>query len=215
MITKVFLVDDHALLRGGVRQMMAQQPNFEIVGEAPTAAAALELAPPLAPDLIIMDVHLPDLPGIEATRQILAKLPLTKILMFSGDPDRALVDEALEAGACGYICKQGAAEELMQAIQTVMAGRLYLSPELTAAILEDYRNKLVQDEEPAPLVLTPRESELLQLVAEGLRNKEIAVKLELSPKSIETYRARLMRKLSCGSTAEMVRYAIREKLITA
>jgi DNA-binding NarL/FixJ family response regulator len=215
MKTKIFLVDDHAMLRSGVRQAIAQQPDLEIVGEASTAAGALETAPPLAPDLIIMDVHLPDMQGTEATRQILVKLPTAKIVMFSGDSSRSLVDEALEAGASGYICKQGAAEELVRAIEMVMAGRLYLSPELTAAILEDYRKNLVEEEAPAGLTLSEREGQLLQLVAEGLRNKEIAVRLSLSPKSIETYRARLMRKLGCGSTAEMVRYAIREKLIIA
>ena len=215
MSLRILVVDDHAMLRGGVRQVIAQQPNFEIVGEASTGAAALEKIAGLAPDLIIMDVHLPDLPGIEVTRQILVRLPQTKIVMFSGDPDRALVDEALEAGACGYICKQGAAEELLAALETVIAGKLYLSPDLTAAILDDYRKNLIHDEAPAAPLLSDRESQLLLLVAEGLRNKEIAARLNLSPKSIETYRARLMRKLGCESTADLVRYAIREKLMTA
>jgi DNA-binding NarL/FixJ family response regulator len=192
---------------------MAQQPNLTVVGEASTGASALKLAAELAPDLIVMDIHLPDMNGIEVTRQMLGVLPLVKIVVFSGDADRSLVDGALQAGACGYIWKQSAVEELIQAIGIVMAGKLYLSPEVSAGILEDYRKGLVDEPAPSKPVLSEREKQILRLIAEGRRNKDMAVQLELSPKSIETYRARLMKKLGCSSTADVVRYAIREGII--
>jgi DNA-binding NarL/FixJ family response regulator len=168
----------------------------------------LRLAPELAPDLIVVDVHLPDMNGIEVTRQLLRRLPSVKVVVFSSDPARSLVDEALQAGASAYILKQTAAQELLQAIDLVMAGRLYLSPAVSADILADYRKSLTQ--EVSPPWLSDRDKLLLRLVAEGRRNKEIAAELALSSKSIEAYRSRLMKKLGCSSAAELVRYAIRE-----
>jgi len=141
-------------------------------------------------------------------------LPATEVIIFSGDPAGALVDEALQAGAGGFIFKQGSVDELIRAIHEVMAGKLCLSPELSAAIVADYQKNLVGDIEPPEPLLSGREKQLLRLISEGRRNKEIAMDMKLSPNSIETYRARLMKKILCRSTAELVRYAIREGIST-
>jgi DNA-binding NarL/FixJ family response regulator len=211
---KIFLVDDHGMLRNGLHHVIAARPNMEIVGEAPDGATALKLIAEVQPDLVIMDMHLPDMSGIDLTRQILAEWPAIKVNFFSGDADRSLVDEALEAGACGYVWKQGTADELMTAIETVMAGKLYLSPEVNAAVLQEYRNSLGKKETTSKVVPSEREKQLLTLIAAGQRNKEIAAHLKISPKSVEAYRSRLMKKLNCPSTAELVRYAIREKIVS-
>ncbi|HZR21017.1 MAG TPA: response regulator transcription factor [Verrucomicrobiae bacterium] len=212
---KVLLVDDHAVLRSGLRLAMAQYPNLKVVGEASTGATALEFMATSTPDLVVMDVHLPDMSGIEATRRALDMQPSTKVVVFSADEARSLVDEALEAGACGYICKQTSADEVVRAIEVVLSGKLYLSPGVSAGILEEYRRKLAEEPEPSKPVLSERDKKLLELVAQGCRNKEIAEHLALSMKSVEAYRSRLMKKLLCSSTAELVRYAIREGITAA
>lgn len=210
MEVKLLLVDDHPLMRQGVRQEVARQAHLTLVGEASTGAQALKLAGELTPDLALMDVHLPDLNGLEVTRRLLKVLPAVKVLIFSSDADRALVDEAIEAGACGFLWKSSALEELTRAIDLVMEGRLYLSPEVSAGILEDYRRRLVAEPAPSKPVLSERETQLLRLIAAGRRNKEIAAQLALSVKSIEAGRSRLMAKLGCASAADLVRYAVRE-----
>jgi DNA-binding NarL/FixJ family response regulator len=210
MNVKILLVDDHPMLRHGLRQAMTQQPRFTIVGEAAAGEPALKLAVELKPDLVVMDVHLPDMSGLEATRQILSALPATKVVIFSSDIAGAMVDEALQAGAGGYIFKQCSVEYLIHAIDEVMAGKLCLSPEVSASIVEDHQRRLVGETEPPKLALSEREKQLLRLIAEGKRNKEIATELKLSVNSIETYRSRLMKKIGCPSTAELVRFAIRE-----
>jgi two-component system, NarL family, response regulator NreC len=209
---KLLMVDDHPMLRHGMCQALAQQPHLTIVGEAASGGQALKLAAELSPDLVVMDIHLPDMDGIAVTRQILGARPETKIVIFSADTARGLVDEALQAGACGYILKSSAVEELIQAIDLVMTGRLYLSPQVSAGILEDYRKGLRDDAEGSQALLSPREKQLLRLVAQGRRNKEIAEQLSVSIKSVEAYRSRLMKKLGCSNSAELVRYAIREGL---
>lgn len=215
MEISILVVDDHPLLRKGLCQALQQRPGFVLAGEASTGSAAVNRTLELKPDLVVMDLHLPDIGGVEATRQILAGAPTTKIVIFSGDTSRQLVDAALEAGACGYILKRSVEDELLHAIELVTAGKLYLSPEVSAGILEDYKKSLTGDSEPSKPALSVREKELLRLVCEGRRNKEIAVDMGLSPNSIETYRGRLMRKIGCASTAELVRFAIREGLTKA
>jgi DNA-binding NarL/FixJ family response regulator len=213
MNVKILLVDDHPMLLGGLRQIVAQQPHLTLVGEASTGALGLKMASELAPDVVVLDVHLPDMNGIEVTRQILATQPFLKIIIFSGDATRALVDEALQAGACAYLLKLSAGAELLQAIDSVMAGKLYPSPEVGAGILEDYRKSRAGEAAPAKPVLSERETQLLRLIATGRRNKEIADRMTLSVKSIEAYRSRLMAKLGCASSADLVRYAIREWIV--
>jgi DNA-binding NarL/FixJ family response regulator len=213
--TKCLLVDDHPILRQGLRTLLAQHDNLTLVGEAATAALGLSLAQQLSPDVVVMDIHLPDMNGIEATRQLLGLLPNVKILVFSAEATRDFVDQALEAGASGYLSKTGALEELPQAIEWVMEGKLYLSPQVSAGILEDYRKGLHQISEPAKPVLSERDRQMLRLVAEGCRNKEIAHQLAISTKSVETYRSRLMKRLNYSSPAELVRFAIREGIVEA
>src|ERR1035441_9011029 len=148
MNVKILLVDDHPIVLRGLREVVAQQPNFALVGEATTGAMALKLARELIPDLVVMDIHLPDMNGIEASRQMLNDLPAIKIIIFSGDASRSSVNAALEAGVRGYLLKNIACEELMHATNMVMEGRLYLSYEASAGILEEYQRSLVQGSEP-------------------------------------------------------------------
>jgi DNA-binding NarL/FixJ family response regulator len=210
MKTKLLLVDGHPMLRNGLRQAIAEQGRFTIVGEASSGELALKLAIQTKPDLVVMAFHLLKMDGFEATRQILSALPATKILIFSGATARAQVDEALQAGAHGYISKRSSVDELIRAIDVVMEGNFYLSPELGAAIVEDYQRKLVGEPGPAKPALSEREKQLLRLISAGRRNKEIATEMKLSTNSIETYRARLMKKAGCRSAAALVRYGIRE-----
>lgn len=210
MHVKLLVVDDHPMMLNGLRQALSQQPDFLVTGEAETGEKALRLARELTPDLVVMDVHLPEMNGIEATRQMLKAQPAVKVLIFTRDANRTLVQEALQARASGYILKKCKVDELIRAIRVVMGGALYLSGEVGAGMADDYRRTLIEKTEPAKLVLSDREKRLLRLIAEGRRNKEIAATLKLSPNSIETYRARLMKKVGYRNTAELVRYAIRE-----
>lgn len=214
MSVQVFLVDDHPVLRKGLSEIISKHPGLNCVGDAPNGAASLTAVEELKPDVVVVDIHLPDISGIELVRKILAIHPNAKIIMYSGDSSRDLVDEALEAGASGYIWKPNAAEELIRAIEMSLEGRLYLSAELSAGILADYRTQLAEGQSGRN-VLTDRDIYLLRSVADGQRNKEIAAKWNTTPKSVEAHRARLMKKLECNSPAELVRYAIREGIIQA
>lgn len=215
MNLKLLLVDDHPMLRRGLRDAIAQRSELTVAGDASTGAQAIELARQMVPDLVLMDVYLPDITGIEAARRILATLPSVKIIIYTSDPSRRLVDEAVQAGACGYLSKNGDVEELLQAIDAVMNGKLYLSPAVASDILQDYRKGLVEGNESNRTLLTDRETVLVRLVAEGRRNKEIADEMKISTKSVETYRARLMKKIGCASSAELVRFAIRQGIAAA
>lgn len=169
----------------------------------------------LRPDLIVMDIHLPDMHGIEATRQILEAVPAARIVILSGDDDQALVDAALQAGARGFILKGSAVDELILAAEVVMAGKFHFSPEVSAGMVEAHQRSMVAGAAPSKPALSEREKQLLRHIVEGLRNKAIAIELKLSVNSIETYRARLMKKVGCPSPAELVRYAIREGIAVA
>lgn len=210
---KVLLIDDHPMLRKGLRQALEPRADIVVVGEAATGTAALGLVQQTAPDLIVVDIHLPDMKGVELIRRLAELAPFAKIVVFSSDADRKLVDESLHAGASGYIWKQSAVEELLQAVQMVMAGKLYLSPEVSTGILDDYRRSLVNGTDSSRPILSGRDKDLLRFVADGLRNKEIASHLKISPKSVEAYRSRLGKKLGCSSTAQLIRYAVREGLV--
>ena len=203
------------MFRTGLRLLVQSHcPGVSIV-EADTAADAVAQADELKPDRVVMDLHLPDSNGIEASRQILACHFSTKIIILSAEPSLSYVTEALQAGVSAYLQKQSAAEELSRAIDAARAGKLYLCREANTAALEDYHRVLAPTPADAKSALSAREREVLLHIANGLRNKEIARHMEVGVKSIETYRGRLMKKLRCQSTAELVRHAIREGLVRA
>lgn len=211
---RLLLVDDHAMFRAGLRSLLQARYPDAGFAEAGDGAAAIKSADELKPDLIFLDLHLPDQNGIDVSRQIRSGTPSAKIIMLSGELELSYVSAALEAGVLGYLLKTGASDELPQALSAVLAGKIYLCSEANAAALEDYREKLTTPTTVRPL-LSAREREVLCLIAEGLRAKEIATRLEVGVKTVETYRRRLMKKVACGSTAELVRYALREGIIKA
>lgn len=209
---KVLLVDDHRIILEGLRILLSQEPDISVVGEAADGREALVLARKLKPDLVIMDITMPELNGIEATRQLLADCPEAKVIALSIHADPRYVLEMLKAGASGYLLKQCAYEDLSRAIREVLANRAYLSPDVTQTLLKDYVQFFSKEEASAYTTLSPREREVLQLLAEGHSTKEVAARLTVSIKTIETHRQNLMRKLGLGSTAQLVKYAIREGL---
>jgi len=209
----VVMVEPHPLLRYGWRRALESQTRLAWRGEFSTGTEAISRVAELRPDLVVMEMHLPDLPGPTVIRQILAGAPGAKILIFSGDGAPPLVDAALQAGASGYVLKQSPLEELGRAAEWVLAGRPFLSPELGSSLVEQHQKSLTGATGSPPPGLTEREKNLLRLVAGGLRNKEIAAELKLRVNSIETYRVRLMKKTGCASTAQLVLYAIRSGYI--
>jgi DNA-binding NarL/FixJ family response regulator len=215
MGVRIVLVDDHRILRDGLRMILQKVPDFTVVGEVGDGQGAIECVRKTAPDLVVMDLHLPDENGIACTRRILAERPGTKILVLSGNPDLTRVQEALRAGALGYVLKDKAADELVRAVRTVMNGKVHLSPSAATALVEGLKANPAPGVAPAAPMLSERELAVLKLTVEGLRNKEIAERLDVSTKSVETYRARLMSKLGCASTAELVRYAVRAGIASA
>jgi two-component system response regulator NreC len=206
---KILLADDHALVRHGFRMILAAQPDMEIVGEAGNGREAVELAQKLKPDVVVMDVAMPELNGIEATRRLIELSPRTRVLALSMHKDAVYVREILRAGARGYLLKDSADADLLAAVRAVAKGEGYLSPGVSDAVLSDYRRHVT---DPLDL-LTSREREVLQLIAEGKTNKEIATALTLSVYTVEAHRGRLMEKLNLHSTGELVRFAVRSGLI--
>lgn len=212
-MTRVLLADDHKILRQGLRTLLEQENDIDIVGEAENGRSSVKLAGELAPDVVIMDVAMPDLNGIDAARRIAEAEPRTKVLALSMHSDGRYVRGMLQAGARGYILKDCAAEELTRAIRTVMANQVYVSPGVTGTIVKDYIRQLsMSADEPA--ALSHREREVLQLLAEGGSTAIIADELHLSVKTIETHRKNIMDKLGLRSIAELTKYAIREGITT-
>ena len=213
MNTRVILVDDHQLVRRGLRLLLEQHGDIQVVGEAANGAGALEQAKALVPDLVVMDVHLPDISGLEVSRRLLADFPDLKIVVLSGDADMARVNEALQTGVCGYLLKSSAEEELGRAIRAIMEGRLYLCPEINALVIQDYKNSLAAKAATSKPALSGREREVLRLIAQGHQLKEIAVQLKVGVRTAETFRRRLMSKLDLHTTADLTRYAVREGIV--
>lgn len=201
------------MLCSGLRLELAKQPHLEIVGQAANAPEAATAAAKLGPDLVVMDIHMPGADGVMATRQILQLLRAVKVIIFSADSDQLQVDEALRAGACGYVLKSGAVDELVRAIDVVLQGRMYVSSDLTSGILQGYREALMHVPTSGEPTLSEKEKQLLRLLANGKRSKEMAEQLHLSPSSVETYRLRIKKKLGLQSTAELVRFAISNKIV--
>lgn len=213
MTITVLLADDHKMFRDGLRVMLEKDPDMEVVGEAANGREAVELALKLEPDVIIMDVSMDVLNGVEATRQILRASPMVKVIGLSMHSDSRYVSQMLKARAMGYILKDCAYTELAQAVRTVYANETYLSPGIISGVVTDYVRHLYLADDPTEL-LTPREREVLQLLAEGSSTKEIAATLHISVKTVETHRRRVMEKLQLRSYADLVKYAIREGFTT-
>jgi DNA-binding NarL/FixJ family response regulator len=214
MAIKIILADDHRLMREGLRVLLETQPGIEIVAEAENGRETLQLVRKYKPDVVLMDIAMPDLNGIDATRQIVSEFPKIKIIALSMHTNKKFIVEMLTAGASGYLIKDSALEELSKAINTVINNRIYLSPIITSVVVEDYRVSKSPADIVSPVSLTPREREVLQLIAEGKTTKEIAACLNLSVKTIETHRMQMMNKLNMHSVAELTKYAIREGITT-
>src|SRR5689334_306225 len=207
--TRIVLADDHSVVRHGFRMILDAQPDLEVVGEASNGREAVERAETIQPDVVVMDVSMPELNGVGATRRIASVSPRTRVLAVSMHRDSVYVRDILRAGARGYLIKDAREEDLLDAVRAVAKGEGYLSPAVSDAVLNDYR-KHVSD--PIDL-LTSREREVLQMIAEGKTNKEIASTLKLSVYTVEAHRGRVMEKLNLHSTGELVRFAIRHGLI--
>lgn len=206
---RILLADDHVMVRQGFRMILAAQPDMEIVGEAGNGREAVELAERLQPDVVVMDVAMPELNGIEATRRLAASSPRTRVLALSMYKDSVYVREILRAGARGYLLKDAIDRDLLAAVRSVAGGEGYLSPTVSDAVLSDYRRHV---SDPLDL-LTSREREILQLIAEGKTNKDIASALKLSVYTVDAHRGRIMEKLNLHSVGELVRFALRHGLI--
>jgi two-component system, NarL family, response regulator NreC len=216
MTTRLLLVDDHAVVRSGLRMLLSAESGVEIVGEAGTAAEAMEAAATVKPDVILMDIGLPDLSGIDATREIKKKYPEIAIVALTIHEDEEYFFKMLEAGASGYVPKRAAPEELLIAIRAAAAGQVYLYPSLAKLLVSDYLSQEHAVEGKTSLDgLTDRENEVLTYLAEGANNERIAEALVISPKTVERHRENIMRKLNLHSRAELVRYAIRKGIIKA
>ena len=210
MSIKVIIADNHKIIRDGLASLIGGRTGIELIAEARDGREVVKLARKLTPDVILMDVTMPNLNGVDATRKLLAASPGTKVLALSIHTDKRFVAGMLQAGASGYIPKSCSFEELIHAIKLVARGRKYLSPEVTGLIIEDYNLKTAM---PVSIpLLTGREREVLQLIAEGNSTKEIAFELRLSVKTIETHRRHIMGKLGVKSVAELTKYAVREGL---
>jgi DNA-binding NarL/FixJ family response regulator len=212
MSIRVLLADDHKIIRQGLRSLLEKQQDMEVVAEAEDGRSAVRLAAEMAPDVVIMDVTMPDLNGIEATRQILSKSPDIKVVALSMHSDASFITEMLKSGAAGYLLKDCAFEELANAIRTVLGNQTYLSPAISGVVLEDYVHRLSKTGFSSPDALSDREREVLQLMAEGYSTKKIAQKLHISVKTVETHRRQMMSKLDIHTIAELTKYAIRRGL---
>jgi two-component system, NarL family, response regulator NreC len=212
---RILLADDHAVMRTGLRLVLERQSDFEVVAEASDGREAVGLAQQHHPEVVVMDVTMPNLNGIEAARQICTALPQTSIVMLSMHSDEAYVLRALKAGARGYLLKESAESDLIAAIRAVKAGKAFFSPAVSRMLVEDYVRQLQDREiEDSYELLTTREREILQLIAEGRSNKEIANILNLSLYTIETHRGNLMEKLNLHTVPELILYAVRKGVIS-
>ncbi len=212
--TKLLLVDDHEIVRAGLRMLLMAEEDMEIVGEAGSGEEALTLMRETAPDVVLMDVAMPGMSGVEATRRIKRMRPQTAVLALTMHEDEAYFFQMLEAGASGYVPKRAAADDLVSAIRAVREGNVFLYPSLARLLVEDYLNKGRSDETRGADPLTPREREVLVLIAEGLTNREIADKLVISVKTVDRHRENIMRKLNLHKRVDLVKYAIEKGLIS-
>ena len=212
MNIKVLLADDHKIIRDGLRSLIERHPEMEVVGEADNGRTTIQLARELEPDVVIMDISMPDLNGIDATHQIVTDVPGIKVIALSMHSDKRFVVGMFKAGAAGYLLKDSAFDELEQAVRTVLADQTYLSPKIATVVIKNYVPQVSTEDISAFSLLSAREREVLQLLAEGKSTKDIASELFLSVKTIETYRQRIMDKLNIHNLADLIKFAIREGL---
>ena len=212
MIIKILIVDDHSILREGLRSLLENEQGMAVTGEARNGFEAVQRAAELQPDVIIMDLNLPDMNGIEATRRIVANRPESRVIALSMESDKRFIVEALGAGARGYVLKDSFFSELADAIRTVAAGDTYLGPKITEMIIKDYLQRIPDNLPLTSTSLTPREREIIQQIADGRNTKEIAAMFGSSVKTIEVHRHNIMKKLNLYSIAELTKYAVREGL---
>jgi len=212
---RVLLADDHGVVRKGLRFLLERQPDMEVVGEAADGREAVSLAAEVNPDIIIMDIAMPLLNGIDATAQIVKRNPKVGVIILSMHSDEGYLVRILTAGAKGYLLKDSADADIVRAVQAVARSKPFFSPQIAQTLLEDYMRQMKQQGlQDSYELLTDREKEILQLLAEGKSNKEVAALLNLSVYTVETHRANLMQRLNLHSTAEFVLYAVRKKIIT-
>ena len=212
---RIVLADDHIVMRNGLRLLLERQPDFEVVGEAADGRQTVEICDGLRPDVVVLDIAMPNLNGIEAARQISAKLPHTAIVILSMHSDEGYVLRALKAGARAYLLKDSAETDLINAIRVVTEGKAFFSPAISKMLVDDYVRRLQQrGVEDSYELLTTREREILQLLAEGKSNKEVANVLSLSLYTVETHRGNILQKLNLHSVPELILYAVRKGVIS-
>lgn len=210
---RVFLADDHMVVREGLKALINKQEDMHVVGEAGNGRDAWQLAKELEPDVVVMDVSMPEMNGAEATERLRRDCPHVKVLALTIYEDKSYLRVLLKAGATGYVLKRAVTEDLVHAVRTVAAGGTYLDPALTGKVLSSYVNQGLRGDKPQGAELSEREEQVLRLVAWGYSNKEIAAKLQLSVKTVETYKVRLMEKLDLRSRTDIVRYALLRGLL--
>ena len=214
MSIRILLADDHKIVRDGLRTLIGKEAGMEVIGEAENGRKALKMAEKIRPNVVIIDVTMPDMNGIEATKKMVTEIPGVKVIALSMHSDRRFVLGMLEAGASGYLMKDCAFDELAKAVRSVSTGQTYLSPSIADVLVKGYLDKVNEKLSVARSPLTEREREILQLLAEGRSSKEIAAHLGVSVKTVETHRRNMMQKLNMRSVAELTKYAIREGLIS-
>jgi two-component system response regulator NreC len=210
---RILIADDHSIVREGVRMILDGQEDFEVVGEASTGRQALEEARRLRPDVVVMDISMPDMTGIEATKKIRSELSQTQVIGLTMHEDESYVFALLKAGAAGYVLKRAAAEDLVAAVRAAHQGEAFLYPTVAKLVVQDFLQRATAQDRATLDGLTEREREVLTLIAEGLTNQEIAGRLYISIKTVQTHRAHIMEKLNLHDRTELVRYAIRKGLI--
>ena len=212
MMVRILIADDHKILREGLKSLLEKQPEFAVVAEAQDGLSAISEAKKHKPDIAILDIGMPDLNGIEVTRRIRSEMAETRVIALSMHADRRFVMGILEAGANGYLLKDSAFAELITAVTAVAKGKMYLSPSIAETVVKNSLEKLDRKEEGSSVLLSGREREVLQMIAEGKSTKEIALKLFVSTKTVETHRKQIMDKLNIRTVAGLTKYAIREGL---
>jgi DNA-binding NarL/FixJ family response regulator len=215
MSLRILVVDDHAVVRRGVRALLESHEGWEVCGEATTGRDAVEQSRRLRPDVVVMDLSLPGLNGLDATRQILKDAPDTEVLVLTMHRSEELARDVLQAGARGYVLKSDADANLIMAVDSLRQHKPFLTPTVTEFVLDDYVRRGDAQDDLTPVALTAREREIVQLVAEGQSSKAAAAALGISVKTIEAHRANIMRKLHLRSVSDLVRYAIRNKIVQA